>query len=163
MSINAHAYNISIRQDTFEGEVLFEARVKELPDLAEYGESYEEAYDLAVDAIETAAEAFAEKGRAFPQATVPADDFSGRVTLRLPRSLHRSLAEAADYEGVSLNQHLVNVLSYYSGFAASYRNPEAVSLWHTVIAPVEKSRQRARPNLRVVQCDDLQVKQVAWG
>ena len=72
MSINAHTYNISIRQDTFEGEVLFEARVKELPDLAEYGESYEEAYDLAVDAIETAHKAFAQKGRVFPQATVPA-------------------------------------------------------------------------------------------
>src|SRR5680860_198688 len=113
MSINPYAYNITIRRDTFEGEVLFEARVKELPDLTEYGESYEEAYNLAVDTIETTAEIFAEKGSRFPDAMVPIDEFSGRVTLRLPRSLHRALAETSDTEGVSLNQHLVNVLSYY--------------------------------------------------
>lgn len=129
MSIDPHAYNISIRRDNFDGEMLFEARVKELPDLAEYGESYEEAYGLAVDSIETAAAAFAERGRAFPAATVPVDDFSGRVTLRLPRSLHRALAEAAESEGVSLNQHLVNVLSYFSGFAAG--SQEGLPRWRT--------------------------------
>jgi predicted HicB family RNase H-like nuclease len=31
--------------------------------------------------------------------------------------LHRALAKAADSEGVSLNQHLTNVLNYYSGYA----------------------------------------------
>jgi predicted HicB family RNase H-like nuclease len=118
MTIDPHAYNITIRRATLEGEVLFEARVRELPDLVEYGESFEEAYALAVDAIATAAAVFAEKGREFPPAATPVDDFSGRVTLRLPRSLHRALTESADDEGISLNQHLVDVLSYYSGFAA---------------------------------------------
>jgi hypothetical protein len=74
--------------------------------------------ELAVDTIETAAEAFAEQGRPFPTPQKPADDFSGRVTLRIPRSLHGALAAAADDEGVSLNAHLVNVLTYFSGFAA---------------------------------------------
>ena len=78
MSIDPQAYNITIRRDTFEGEVLFEARVKELPDLAEYGETYAEAYDLALDSIETAAEAFADKGRIFPEET-SAEDYSGRA------------------------------------------------------------------------------------
>lgn len=64
-----------------------------------------------MDSIETAAAAYAEKGRAFPAATVPVDDFSGRVTLRLPRSLHRALTEMAESEGVSLNRHLANILS----------------------------------------------------
>lgn len=131
MSIDPHAYNIGIRRGTFEGEVLFEARVKELPDLAEYGETYAEAYDLAVDAIETAAAAYADQGRAFPKALVPADDFSGRVTLRLPRSLHRALAQAAEDEGVSLNQHLVEILSYYSGFAAG-RRADTRALWFSL-------------------------------
>jgi len=154
MSIDPHTYNIIIRRDTFEGEVLFEARVKELPDLAEYGESYEEAYNLAVDAIETAAEAFAEKGRRFPAAMVPADEFSGRVTLRLPCSLHRVLAETADTEGVSLNQHLVTVLSYNSGFAAAYRADENAP-WQSLQKqqPVKAER---KSHLRVVRCDDLQ-------
>ena len=37
--------------------------------------------------------------------------FSGRITLRTPKSLHRGLIEKAQSEGVSLNQHLVYVLS----------------------------------------------------
>jgi hypothetical protein len=39
MNVDAYAYNITIRRGEFEGETLFEARVKELPDLIEYGES----------------------------------------------------------------------------------------------------------------------------
>jgi predicted RNase H-like HicB family nuclease len=155
MSIDPHAYNITIRRDSFESEVLFEARVKELPDLAEYGESFEEAYDLVIDAIETAAEAFDEKGRPFPPAMVPADEFSGRVTLRLPRSLHRSLAKVAEDEGISLNQHLVTVLSYYSGFAAAFRSDESAP-WQSLPKTQPKSSSTRKPHLRVVRCDDLQ-------
>jgi len=131
MTIDPYAYNVSIRRGTFEGDKLFEARVKELPDLVEYAASYEEAYSLAVDTIETAASMYADKGKNFPFAIVPSDDFSGRVTLRLPRSLHRILAGHANQEGVSLNHHLVNVLSYFSGFAAGSRK-DIFSAWRTV-------------------------------
>ncbi len=152
MNIDPHAYNITIRRDTFEGEVLFEARVKELPDVAEYGETYEEAYGLAMDTIETAAKAFAEQRRAFPEAVVPAEEYSGRVTLRLPRSLHRALAESSDTEGVSLNQHLVNVLSYYSGFAAG-RQAESGVPWHTV--PGQQDKPVRKRHLRLVDSQNL--------
>ncbi len=56
-----HAYTITVRQGEYEGEPCFEARVRELPDLAEYGDTAEEAYALAIDAIETTAAALAEK------------------------------------------------------------------------------------------------------
>jgi len=152
MKIDPHAYNISIRRGTFEGEVLFEARVKELADLAEYGETYAEAYDLAVDTIETAAGAYSEQGRVFPEALVPADDFSGRVTLRLPRSLHRAVAAAAEDEGVSLNQHLVNVLSYYSGFAAA-RQTDAPAPWLSM--PQMDAVKPRKTHLRLIHSEDL--------
>ncbi len=71
MKIDPKAYNISIRRGTFEGEVLFEARVKELPDLAEYGETYAEAYDLAVDTIETAAVAYSSRAGPFRRHSCP--------------------------------------------------------------------------------------------
>lgn len=162
MSIDPHAYNITIRRDTFEGEVLFEARVKELPDLTEYGESYEEAYCLAVDTIETTAEIFAEKGRKFPDAMVPIDEFSGRVTLRLPRNLHRILTETSDTEGVSLNQHLVSVLSYYSGFAAGNQMKD-LSDWHTVSSAQDTSKTGACKHLRLVHDDNLKTANSDWG
>ena len=110
-----HAYNVTVRKIVHEGETLFEARVKELPDVCEYGETMSEAYDLAIDTIETAAEMYAEAGHSFPPPVVPQDEFSGRVTLRLPKTLHRMLALGADDEGASLNQHLVNILARHAG------------------------------------------------
>jgi predicted HicB family RNase H-like nuclease len=162
MNIDPNAYNISIRCDNFDGERLFEARVKELPDLVEYSESYEDAYELAVDAIETAAKIFAEKGRAFPTAAVPADDFSGRVTLRLPRSLHRALAEAAESEGVSLNQYLVSVLSYFSGFAVESQRKD-LSQWRTVLSEQETKKAATPPRLRLIHNDELQIANSDWN
>ncbi|MFT4926830.1 MAG: putative HicB family RNase H-like nuclease [Phenylobacterium sp.] len=118
--IDANQYSITVRKGVFEGETCFEARVAELPDVAEYADSYEEAYALAIDTVETTAEIMAEQGRCMPLPIVPADDYSGRVTLRLAKSLHRSLTEVAQSEGVSLNQHLVNILNYYSGYAKTH-------------------------------------------
>lgn len=113
--VNPHAYNITVREVVFERETLFEARVKELPDVCEYAESASDAYELAVDTIETSANMFAKQGRQFPSPATPQDEFSGRVTLRLPKSLHRMLAGGAENEGVSFNQHLVIILTFHSG------------------------------------------------
>jgi len=72
--IDSRNYNISIRRGEFEGEVCSEARVRELPDIIEYADSFEEAYALAIDSIETTMEVFAEKGRTFPEPIIPTDD-----------------------------------------------------------------------------------------
>lgn len=37
--------------------------------------------------------------------------YSGKLVLRIPRSLHKALKEAADIEGVSLNQYMLYKLS----------------------------------------------------
>ena len=38
-------------------------------------------------------------------------DYSGQFKLRLPRSLHRSLAEHSQREGISMNQYCVYLLA----------------------------------------------------
>ena len=86
IEIDPRGYDVTVRKIVHEGKMLFEARLKELPDLREYGETMMEAYDLAVDTIETAAEMYAEAGRAFPTPIVPPEDFSGRVTLSLSKT-----------------------------------------------------------------------------
>lgn len=113
--MDATKYNITVRKGVFEGKELFEARVLELPDVAEYADSYAGAYALAIDTLETTAEIFAEKGKMMPQPIVPVDDFSGRVTLRMPKSMHCAYSSWADIEGVSLNHLLVNCLSFTLG------------------------------------------------
>lgn len=138
---DAAAYNIVIRKGEFEGEICFEARVTEFPDIAEYADSYEEAYALAIDTIEVSAIALAEQGKPMPAPYIPADDFSGRVTLRIPKTLHRSLAQTADAEDVSLNQHLVNILSYYSGYANAMEH----GVWREAAIPPQKKANNVLP------------------
>ncbi len=41
----------------------------------------------------------------------PKEDFSGKILLRLPKSLHKQLAMKADIEGISLNQYMLYKLS----------------------------------------------------
>jgi antitoxin HicB len=38
-------------------------------------------------------------------------EYSGKFVVRLPRHLHRRLAESAAFDGVSLNQHVVSLLA----------------------------------------------------
>lgn len=113
--MNANSYNITIRQVEVDGEELFEARVRELPDVVDFGETWEEAYGLALDTIETTATIMAEQGRRMPAPATVEEDYSGRVTLRLPKSLHRCLAEQAELEGVSLNHFMVTALAHHCG------------------------------------------------
>ena len=51
-----------------------------------------------------------ERGGDIPLPSGPAE-YSGKFVLRLPRSLHRSLAESAQREGVSLNQYVSTLLA----------------------------------------------------
>lgn len=154
MIINPHDYTITIKRGNFAGEVCFQARVKELPDVEEYADTHEEAYLLAIDTIETTAEIFQEKGKTMPLPQQIAEDFSGRVTLRVPKSLHRALAEASNEEGVSLNQHLVNILNYYSGYAAGLKTPKE-SVWQPAPISHKKTVSSIKPRLRVVSSSSL--------
>ena len=54
--------------------------------------------------------AYAQEELEIPLPSYP-EEYSGKFNLRLPRSLHRSLAEAAEREGVSLNQYVVGLLA----------------------------------------------------
>jgi predicted HicB family RNase H-like nuclease len=127
--MNAHSYNITIRQVEVDGEELFEARIRELPDVLEFGETWIEAYELALDTIETTAEIMAELGRTMPPPAPVEDDYSGRVTLRVPKALHRSIAGQAEEEGISLNQYLVALLAYHVGSSFTKRSDTEPN-WH---------------------------------
>ena len=96
--VDATQYNITVRKGNFDGEVFFEAKVKELPDVCEYTDTFEEAYELAIDTIEVTAEALRQEGKVMPAPMVEAEDYSGRVTLRMPKTMHASYALLAEQE-----------------------------------------------------------------
>lgn len=51
-----------------------------------------------------------EQGFDIPEPTYP-EEHSGKFNLRLPKSLHRRLVQAANADGVSLNQYVVMLLA----------------------------------------------------
>ncbi|EGR0148633.1 TPA: toxin-antitoxin system HicB family antitoxin [Vibrio alginolyticus] len=109
-------YSISVRKENVEGESLYVARVAEFPDVMEFADSYQDAHELALDTISTAYELCKEQDIPFPEPMDMKEDLaSGRVTLRMPRTLHSRLISLAELEDVSLNQYIVSALSVNYG------------------------------------------------
>ena len=83
-------------------------RLEIVRDDAEGG--FVEAVKNALDAKKVWLEAALEDGLAIP-APDSLEAYSGQFKLRLPRSLHRSLAEHSQREGISMNQYCVYLLA----------------------------------------------------
>lgn len=114
---NPNRYTITVKLVTLDEGEYFEAVVAELQDIVEYGETFDQAYSLAVDSIETLREAALEHGRSFPD-PIPSkalNEFSGRVTLRMSKSLHARVSMLADQDVVSLNSWIVEAISARAG------------------------------------------------
>ena len=101
----------------------FIAIATDLPGCSAFGETQEEAVAELRNAIGAWQMAAEKAGNPIPEPSRPQlDDLpSGKILLRCPRTLHAQLIERAKYENVSLNQHLVFVLTA-SLSSTSYRN-----------------------------------------
>lgn len=100
-------YPITIYADTDGGYV---AEIKDLPGCLTQGETLEETMTNINEARELCLETVYENGDKIPLPSTD-DNYSGKLLLRMPKTLHHRLAEAADEEGVSLNQYIVFLLS----------------------------------------------------
>ena len=103
-------YNFIIQKVNDESGEYYYARVMELDGCQSDGETFDEAYQNILDAMEGYIEAKLENGFDVPLPS-SADRYSGKFVVRVPKSLHRSLAAAAEREGVSLNQYALYKLS----------------------------------------------------
>ena len=112
---DAERYSITVRKVLVDDQELWRATVRELPDLAEFAETREEAFDLALDAIESLKASAVEEGRPFPEPTEDDEEYGGRITLRMSKSMHRTVAERATVEDVSLNSYIVECIAIRLG------------------------------------------------
>ena len=112
-----HDYRITVQRRETEDGLLFEGTVYEFPHVTVYGDTFEEAYELATDAVEGLCELALEQGDAVPVPTERKTEFSGKFVVRVPKSLHRNLVCAAAEENTSLNQYVISVLSAHAGVA----------------------------------------------
>lgn len=150
--MNPNNYGITVRRfEDDNGHPCFEARVRELPDVAEYADSFQEAYELAIDTIETTAQIFAEQGRKMPSPAPSTDEYSGRITVRTTRSLHRDLSLLADEENVSLNQLIVSVLGVYTGMKAMRLSLSGIHDWQVSQQTGVKKIGTTKRQLRIVR------------
>ena len=105
-------YKLEIIPDADEGG--FVASYPELPGCITCGETLDEAVSNALDAKKAWVLAAMEEGIeiAAPEALgESAESYSGQFKLRIPKSLHKTLAEDSRKEGVSMNQYCVYLLS----------------------------------------------------
>ena len=100
-------YSLQVVADEDGGYTIF---YPDLPGCVTQIESLEELPEAALEIKELWITATLEAGLAVPEPTYP-PDHSGKILLRLPRSLHRDLVDEAEKEDVSLNQYLVSLLS----------------------------------------------------
>jgi len=97
-------YNYIIKPVSDESGSYFHASVLELDGCQSTGESFQEAYNNLMEAMEGWIETKLENGYPVP-VPLETDRFSGKFVIRLPKSLHFRLAMEAEKEGVSLNQY----------------------------------------------------------
>lgn len=102
------AYRMEIVEDKDEGG--FIVTYPDLPGCISCGETIESAVTNAIDAKEVWLEAAIEEGIEINEPD-SLDDYSGQFKLRIPKSLHKSLAEHSQREGISMNQYCVYLLS----------------------------------------------------
>ena len=104
----ALSYRMEIVKDSDEGG--FVASYPDLPGCITCGETEEEALKNALDAKKAWLEAALEENIEIPEPD-SLEAYSGQFKLRLPRSLHRALAEQSQREGISMNQYCVYLLA----------------------------------------------------
>lgn len=101
-------YRIEIIKEQEEGGYVLHC--PELSGCITCGETIQEGLEMLEDAKKCWFTACLEDGVPIPE---PArlEDYSGQFKLRLPKSLHKQLAQRSSEEGVSMNQYCVYLLS----------------------------------------------------
>ena len=112
-------YRMEIIPDTVEGG--FAVRFPELPGCLTCADTLEDAVKNATECKREGLCAAIEDGIAIPE-PADEDEYSGQFKLRIPKSLHKSLAEHSKAEGISMNQYCLYLLTK---FDASYKGANA--------------------------------------
>ena len=104
----AMSYRMEVVEDKDEGG--FVVSYPDLPGCISCGETIESAMQNALDAKKAWIEAALEENIEIKEPD-SLENYSGQFKLRIPRSLHKSLAEHSKREGISMNQYCVYLLS----------------------------------------------------
>ena len=120
-------YTIEVIPD----ENCFFIKIKELEGCISQGDTIEEAFIMIKDALSSWLEVAIEEGDEIPlPESMQEYKHSGKMSLRMPKSLHKKVAKEAKKEGVSLNSYIVSCLSESNTLnmiKRIYKSPENIS------------------------------------
>lgn len=102
--------NYGIRVFWSEKDRGFMAVCDELPEISAFGETQQDAVREFGIALQAVAEVYAEDGDEMPTARTVERIYSGKLNVRLDKSVHREAAQFAEIQGVSLNQFIQNAV-----------------------------------------------------
>lgn len=115
MSYDPTRYSIMVRKEHMDGEDLFVGRVSEFPDVEVFEDTYGDAYDALLEVINNLKEGYTQISKEMPEPLKVEDEYSGKMTLRMTKSLHAKVARKAMEEDVSvnmlINQYIVSGLT----------------------------------------------------
>ncbi len=104
----AKPYRIDMRRSDWGWYI----KVPDLPGCMSQGETPDEAFEMIQEAQRLWFQVALEDGRPIPEPRDEDDDEAGgRLIVRLPKTIHRQLVQAADTEGVRLNLFAATALA----------------------------------------------------
>lgn len=112
--------------DYGDSDIEYEVVFNDLPDVIGVGDTIEEAIEDAQYNLDAYIKYCNENGFILPQPSKikPLAEYSGKITVRLPKHLHRDLTEFAERDGMSINSLAIDAFRYYLN-AESITNVES--------------------------------------
>ena len=109
-------YKIEVMKDIDEGGYILSC--PELKGCMTCADTLQQGFEMIEDAKKSWFSACIEDGVPIPEPS-HLENYSGQFKLRIPKSLHKTLAEHSKQEGISMNQYCLYLLSNRSGLQNS--------------------------------------------
>lgn len=96
-------------------DIEYEVRFIDFPNIIGVGDTANEAIDEGYYNLEAYLQYCEYNNINIPNPSIrrELDDFSGKITIRIPKALHRDMYEYAEYDGMSLNTVAIDAFRYY--------------------------------------------------
>jgi antitoxin HicB len=94
-----------------DGSITWVVEFPDLPGCSAVGKTEDQAQEEAKLALELWLDEYFEEHKFYPEPRETTGSFSGKLVLRLPKTLHKQLSQQAEDDGVSLNTLIITLLA----------------------------------------------------
>lgn len=109
-------YRFEVYTDYSSGSKQYIVNYFDFPNIIGVGDTVDEALEEAEGNLDYYLEYCSDKGIAIPEPSLhEVNNFSGKVTLRMSKTLHKKVDAQAKKEGVSINSFICEAVSNYIG------------------------------------------------